>query len=223
MGEMGTEGPIRVMIADDHRLFRAGLRLILSREEAVEIVGEAADGVQAIDVVRNLQPDVVLINITMPGMDGMKPIQAIKQESPATKPLLLTSARDETTIFKALRAGARGYLSKDASAPDLVKAIQAIHYGELWVERSLIARFFESETLTDVSKKERHEWTQERLTTREQEVLRLLASGGTNKDIAHVLCISEKTVKCHVNHIFQKLHVTRRLQAVLYAIQRGLS
>lgn len=219
---MGLGGRIRVVIADDHRLFREGLRLILSREGGIDIVGEATNGLQTIEVVSDLQPDVVLLDITMPGMDGIEVIRPVKEKSPETKPLMLTARMDEPMIFKALKAGAKGYLSKDACVSDLIKAIQAVHQGELWVERKLIARFVDGEAGAEVKGEDRPGRPREALTPREEEVLRLLASGGTNKEIAQVLFISEKTVKSHLNRIFRKLNVTRRLQAILYAIHRGL-
>jgi len=185
-------------------------------------VGEAASGPHTIDVVSKLQPDVILLNIAIPGMDAVEVLPPVRQRSPATKPLMLTAAVDEARIFEALRAGAKGYLSKDASVSDLLKAIQTVHQGELWVERRLIARFFEGEASAGVAEGHLHGRTKGVLTAREQEVVRLLASSCTNKDIAQTLCISEKTVKSHLHSIFRKLKVTRRLQVILYAIQRGL-
>lgn len=219
--DMGNQ--IRVVIADDHRLFREGLRLILSREASIETVGEAANSLQTIDLVSDLKPDVLLLSINMPSMDGIEVIMPLKEKSPATKPLVLTAAVDDALIFQALKAGAKGYLSKDASVFDLFKAIQVVYRGDLWVERKLIARFFEEEASAAFKGGGRRGRTQEGLTLREREILRLLASGCANKDIAQSLFISEKTVKSHLNSIFRKLHVTGRLQAVLYAIHRGLS
>ncbi len=219
---MPTGARIRVVIADDHRLFRTGLRLILSREDQIEIVGEAADGLQTIEVVTHVLPDVVLLDATMPRLDGIGVIASLRQKSPAVKPLMLVGVRDEGLIFKALRAGAKGYLSKDTAVPDLVKAIETVYHGELWVERKLIARFFEVIGPTGVVRVDLPGRTNQELTAREEEILRLLAAGGTNKDIGQALFISEKTVKCHLNNIFKKLKVTRRLQAILYVIHQGI-
>jgi two-component system NarL family response regulator len=218
---MGT--PIRIVIADDHRLFREGLRLILHQEKGIKIVGEAVNGPQAISVVHDLKPDVVLLDISMPEMNGIEVLPVIKKESPKTKPLMLTASVDEAKIFKALKAGAKGYMSKDASVPDLIKAIQAVQRGELWVQRRLLSRFFDEEAEADPRGNRQHETTEEDLSPREQEVLRCLVSGCTNKEIAEQLFISEKTVKTHLNNIFRKLRVTRRLHAILYAINRGLA
>ncbi len=213
---------IRVVIADNHRLFREGLRLILTREEDIEIVGEAANELQTIDVIHDLKPDVVLLDITMSGMNGIEVIRSILHQSPKTKPLMLTASKDEVMIFKALRAGAKGYLSKDASVSDLVKAIQAVRQGEMWVERKLIARFFDQEAIADFDDKDQKCQTNDELTPREHEVLHCLTKGSTNKEIAQALFISEKTVKSHLHSIFRKTDVTRRLEAILYAIHRGL-
>jgi len=214
---------IRVVIADDQRLLREMLRLTLRQEKGIEIVGEAGNGLQAIDVISDLKPDIVLLDIIMPEMNGIKVLPAIREKSPKTKALMLTVAKDEAMILKALKAGAKGYLSKDVGISDLIKAIQAVHQGELWVERKLMARFFEGESIADPKDDDRPGKTKEGLTPREQEVLRLLTKGSTNKEIAKALFISEKTVKSHLNSIFRKLKVSRRLQAILYAIRRGLS
>ena len=220
---MTMEGAIRLVIADSHQLFRAGLRLLLNSEEGIALVGDAAHGLETIEVVSALQPDVVLLDINLSGMDGVGILRPIKQQSPATKPLLLTSAQDEGLIFKALRAGAKGYLSKDTSSADLPKAIQAVHEGDLWVDRKMIARFVEEGAVADLREEKQRGRKKQALTTREEEILHLLASGGTNKDIGQALFISEKTVKCHLQSIFRKLNVTRRLQAILYAVHRGLA
>jgi DNA-binding NarL/FixJ family response regulator len=217
------EHRIQVLIADDHRLFREGIRRILREETDIQIVGEAADGLQTIIVVEDLKPDVVLLDIAMPEMDGIQVILPMRQKSPHTKPLMLTASVDEAKIFKSLKAGAKGYLSKDSSVSDLTKAIRAVHRGELWVERKLICRFFDQEAAVNSGGGNLRDKTKEGLSPREQEVLRLLATGCTNKEIADELFISEKTVKSHVNSIFRKLNVTRRLHAILYAISKGLS
>ncbi len=221
-GQMTTASPIRIVIADSHQLFRAGLRLILSGENGIALVGETAHWFQTFEVVTTLQPDVLLLDTTLPGLDGIDALRPLRHKSPATKPLLLTSAQDEGLIFKALRAGAKGYLSKDTSSADLPKAIQAVHEGELWVDRKMIARFVEEGAVADLREEKQRGRKKQALTTREEEILRLLPSGGTNKDIGQALFISEKTVKSHVHNIFQKLNVTRRLQAILYAVNRGL-
>lgn len=220
---MASAHPIRVVIIDDHRLFREGLRLILKSIKGIDIVAEAVNGIQAIDVISDLKPDIAFVDITMPQLDGLKLLPIIKQKSPETKSLMLTSSTDEDTIIKALKAGAKGYLSKDASISCLLNAIKVINKGELWVERKLIARYFNDTANANPIQRERREKVKQALTSREQEVLHLLTQGNTNKEIAQKLFISEKTVKSHLNRIFKKFNVTRRLEAILYAIKQGLS
>jgi DNA-binding NarL/FixJ family response regulator len=211
------------VIANDHRLFREGLRLMLARDESIDVVDEAANRVQAIDLVRDFQPDVVLLDIILPEIHGIGVFRQIREESPKTKPLVLIPPKeDETMIFKALKLGAKGYVSKDATVSDLIKAIRAVYQGDVWVERKLITRFFDAQDMAHFQGEQQEGRTKEELTSREQEVLRCLTKGWTNKEIGQALFISEKTVKTHLNNIFKKLNVTRRLQAILYAIQRGL-
>ena len=218
---MGSK--IRVVIADDHSLFREMLRLTMRREGSVKIVGEAANGRQTIDVISELKPDIVLLNSTMPEMGGIEVLPVIREKNLKTKALMLTANKSETVIFKALKGGAKGYLSKNVSISDLIKAIQAVHKGELWVERKLMAKFFDKEAITDPKGESRAGRPKMVLTPREKEILSILTTGCTNKEIAKALFISEKTVKSHLNSIFRKLNVTRRLQAILQAINRGLS
>lgn len=222
---METEGNIRIVIAGDHRLFRAGLRLMLSEEESIEIVGEAANGIQALDIIADLKPDVVLLDLAISGMDSIKILAALRQTSPETKTLMFNPAVavDEEKIFISLKMGAKGYLSKNLGSCDLIKAVKAVQLGEMWIERRLMTKFFEEEHGTLTSAAERDTKSKEGLTMREQEVLSVLTKGLTNKEIANTLCISEKTVKTHLNNIFRKLNVTRRLHAILYAISRGIT
>ena len=217
---MGSQ--IRIVIADDHGLFRELLRITLRREGSIKIVGEAANVRQTIDLISELKPDIVLLNSSMPEMDGIEVFPEIREKNQNTKALMLTANKDEATIFKALRGGAKGYLSKDVSISNLIKAIQAVHKGELWVERKLMAKFLEGEAIANSRREGQAGKLKKVLTQRENEVLRLLTPGRTNKEIAKALFISEKTVKSHLNSIFKKLNVTRRLQAILYAINRGL-
>ena len=214
---------IKVVIADDQGLFRELLYLALRPEADIEIVGEAADGRQAIDLINDLRPDVVLLDSAMSMMDDTGVLQAIREKSLKTKALMLTANKDEAMIFSALKEGAKGYISKDASISNLIKAIQVVHEGELWVERKKIARFFEREASADLRGDNRARKPEEILTPREKEILCILTSGCTNKEIARVLFISEKTVKSHLNSVYKKLNVTRRLQAILCAVNGGLS
>jgi two-component system response regulator DegU len=216
------EGKIKVVIADDHRLFREMLRLALHKEKTIKIVGEAATGRQAIEAIKNIKPDIALLEIILPEMEGLEVLPVIRDKSPKTKVLMLAAHKDEAKIFKALKAGAKGYVSKDASVSDLIKAIQTVHKGELWVERKQMARFFDRETVHSPKGEGQPARRKSVLTAREKEVLSLLSTGQTNKQIAKALFISEKTVKSHLNSIFRKLKVTHRLQAILHAINRGL-
>ena len=220
---INIKGQIRIVIVEDHALFREGLHLIIKNEECIEIVGEAANGSQAIETIRDLQPDVVLLDISVPEMDGIEVIQPIRKVSPKTKPLI--TATDENTILRALSAGAKGYLSKNTSGSSLIKAIKAVHKGELWVERKIIASFLDTEKTAnaiDLCADDRGKKTNKSITRREQEILKLLAKGLTNKEIAQTLFISQKTVRTHLNSIFRKLNVCRRLEARLHAIKHGL-
>ncbi|MBW1965300.1 MAG: response regulator transcription factor [Deltaproteobacteria bacterium] len=216
---MGPDSKIRIVVVEDHRLFREGLRLILNGEKSFEIVGEAANGLQAIDLISGLKPYVVLLDITMPELSGIDIIPLIKQKSPGTKALMLTASKDETKIFKSLKAGARGYLTKNTTILELTKAIKVVNKGQLWIERKLFARYFNGDITSDIGREGR----QEKLTPREQDVLHLLIKGFTNKEIANDLFISEKTVKSHLNKIFKKLNVSRRLGAILTAIKLGFA
>jgi len=213
---------IRIVIAGDCRLFREMLRLALRKEKGIKIVGEADNGPQAIEAISNLKPDVALLEIGLSDMDGIGILPKIREKSLKTKALMLTADNDETMIFKALKAGAKGCVSKDVNLSDLIKAIQSVHQGELWVTRKKMARFFDKEAVANPGRGDRPTRKKETLTPREKEILSILISGCTNKDIAKALYISEKTVKSHLNSIFKKLNVSHRLQAILYAIERGL-
>ncbi len=218
---METDRTIRIVIAQDHRLFREGICLLLNDHKNLEIVGEAANGLQAIDMIGDLKPDVALLDITMSELDGIHVIPIIKQKSPGTKALVLAGATDESTVVNALKAGAKGYLSKSASTSNLIKAIHVVHNDELWVERKLLARFFNGAVGAEEGEEDPQKNIKNDLTPREEDVLRLLTEGLTNKEIANKLFICEKTVKSHLNNIFKKLDVSRRLQAILTAIKLG--
>jgi DNA-binding NarL/FixJ family response regulator len=223
-GRQKTDGPpaarhsIRVVVVGGQRLFREALRALLS-EDGVAIVGEAADGVEGIGLVRRLQPHVVLLDLAMPETEQAELMHNMKRASPDTKSLLITPSADDARLCRALKAGATGYVSKDASVADLRNAVQGVFRGELWVERRLIVGILKGTELLRSAVSERPAGS---LTDREREVLRSLTSGGTNRDIAETLSISEKTVKTHLNNIFRKLHVARRLEAVVFAIRQGL-
>lgn len=216
------EDSIKVVIADDRKLFREAIGSIIGSEENIQIVGEVTNGLQAIFTIDDLKPDVVLLGIILRSVEDINFISPIREKSPHTKPILLTKTVDESLMFRALEVGVRGYISKDTSVPELVKAIHAVHQGELWAERKLIAKYFDKEGRSHSIEGNGDSNKDDKLTSREIDVLKLLTTGCTNKEIAQGLFISEKTVKSHLNRIFKKLKVTRRLEATLCAINKGL-
>ncbi len=204
----------RILIADDHSVVRQGLRMFLGADPELEIVGEARNGAEAVALARQLRPDVVLMDLLMPVMDGIAATAAIRQEMPDTEVVALTSVLEDAAVMDAMRVGAIGYLLKDTDAHELRRAIKAAAAGQVQLSPQAAERL-----LREVRTPEKSE---EPLTGRETEVLRLLAQGKANKEIARGLHISEQTVKTHVSHILNKLGVLSRTQAALYAIRTGL-
>ncbi|HXV42617.1 MAG TPA: response regulator transcription factor [Anaerolineae bacterium] len=204
---------IRILLADDHSVVRQGLRMFLSLDPELEIVGEAADGAEALRLARTLKPDVVLMDLLMPVMDGIAAITAIRRELPETEVIALTSVLEDASVVGAVRAGAIGYLLKDTEADELRRAIKAAAAGQVQLSPKAITRLLREIRVPE---------SPESLTGRETEVLKALAHGQSNKEIAHSLVISEKTVKTHVSHILNKLQLPSRTQAALYAIRIGL-
>jgi NarL family two-component system response regulator LiaR len=204
---------IRILIADDHSVVRQGLRMFLNLDPDFEIVGEAADGAQALALARQLKPDVVLMDLLMPVMDGIEATAAIRREQPDVEVIALTSVLEDASVIGAVRAGAIGYLLKNAEADELCRAIRAAAAGQVQLSPKAAERL-----LREVRAPE----SPEALTERETEVLRLLAQGQANKEIARALNIGEKTVKTHVSNILAKLSVPSRTQAALYAVRIGL-
>jgi two-component system, NarL family, response regulator LiaR len=218
---MNDHQAIRVMIVDDHRMVRSGLRGFLSGEPGLDVVGEAETGEEAVAAVPTLCPDVVLMDLMMPGMGGTAAIGVLRASHPAMKIMALTSFADDAQVFPALEAGANGYLLKDVDPDELVAAIRAVHAGESpldpEVAKRLLSRFQRPGATTGIT-----EAAHEALTEREMDVLRLLTQGKSNKEIARALFIGDRTVKSHLSAIFQKLDVTDRTQAALYAVRHGL-
>ncbi len=204
---------IRIVIADDHSVVRQGLRMFLGLDPELEVVGEAADGAEALRLARQLRPDVVLMDLLMPVMDGITATAAIRSELPDTEVLALTSVLEDASVVGAVRAGAIGYLLKDTQADALCQAIKAAAAGQVQLTPRAAARLMQAVSAPE---------SPEELTERETEVLRLLAQGQSNKQIARNLHIGEKTVKTHVSNILSKLGVQSRTQATLYAIRIGL-
>jgi two-component system, NarL family, response regulator LiaR len=211
---------IRVLIADDHAVVRPGLRTFLDLQEDLEVVGEASDGGEAVEVAEREAPDVVLMDLVMPGMDGIAAIRALRERVPGARAIALTSFGDDERVFPAVRAGAAGYLLKDVEPGELVRAIRVVHAGQSVVHPAVASRLLE-ELAADGAATGRAPG--EVLTAREREVLRLIARGRSNKVIARELGVSEKTVKTHVSHILGKLGVTARTQAALFAVRHGLA
>ncbi len=204
---------IRILIADDHAVVRQGLRMFLALDPEFQIVGEASDGAEALEMARALRPDVVLMDLLMPVMDGIEATAAIRRELPDTEVLALTSVLEDGSVVGAVRAGAIGYLLKDAKAAELCRAIRAACAGQVQLPPRVAERL-----LREV----RAPIGPESLTEREVEVLRLLAEGRSNREIAEALTITEKTVKSHVSSILGKLGVPSRTQAALHAVRIGL-
>ena len=208
---------IRVVVADDHGVVRSGLERLLAGEDDVELVGAAADGEEAVQLAAERTPDVVLMDLSMPRVDGIEAIGRIRAERPETRVIVLTSFVDEDRMLPAVRAGAVGYLLKDVSPPDLVSAIRAVHAGGTLLHPTVV-----DELVREVSRDGEAPAATCPLTAREREVLTLIARGRANKAIAFDLGVAEKTVKTHVSNILGKLGLSDRTQAALYAVREGL-
>jgi NarL family two-component system response regulator LiaR len=208
---------IRVLIADDHAVVRQGLRTFLELQEDIEVVGDVADGSAAVEAALARSPDVVLMDLLMPGIGGVEAIKLIREQRPQARVLVLTSFQEDEQIFAAVRAGAAGYLLKDVEPQELVRAIRAAHEGEALLHPAVAARLME-----EFASEHGRIAAESSLTDREQEVLELIGRGLPNKLIARELGIAEKTVKTHVSAVLAKLGVTDRTQAALYAVRNGL-
>ena len=211
---------LRVLIADDHTLFREGMRQLLEMERDIEVVGEASDGIEVLAKTKELQPDVILMDINMPVVNGVTAISQVLAERPEVGIIVLTMFREDQYVFDAMRAGARGYLLKDAKPSDLIFAIRMVARG---------ASLIDPQMTTTVLKEFRRLASQVEpeqgvggLTPKELEILKLLAMGLSNKEIGRRLCLAEKTVKNYLSTIFQKLQINDRVQAAIYALRHGL-
>jgi two-component system, NarL family, response regulator LiaR len=216
--------PIRVLIVDDHAVVREGLRGFLDLQEGITVVGEAGDGRQAIEQAQALTPDVILMDLVMPGLDGVGAMRAVHELVPSSRVIVLTSFLDDERLMPALRAGAAGYLLKDVEPSDLARAVRSACSDEAMIDPIVASRLLralseqggQAQVALDAG-------AGERLTRREREVLELIAAGRSNKRIALELGIAEKTVKTHVGHLLAKLGVSDRTQAAVLAVQRGLA
>lgn len=204
---------VRIVVTDDHSVVRQGLRMFLELDDEIEIIGEAANGAEALDLAKTLQPDVVLMDLLMPVMDGITAISEIRKQAPGVEVVALTSVLEDASVVGAIRAGAIGYLLKDTNAEELRRAVKAAAQGQVQLAPEAAVRLMREVRTPDAP---------EALTDRETDVLRLLADGQSNKEIAASLSIGEKTVKTHVSSILAKLGVQSRTQAVLAAMRSGL-
>jgi NarL family two-component system response regulator LiaR len=211
--------PICIVIADDHAIVRKGLQMLISSEPELEIVGEAADGLEATQLARLLQPDILLLDLIMPHQGGLETIPQIRQVSPKTRILVLTSFAEDDKVFTAIKAGALGYLLKDSAPEELLQAIYDVYRGSPALHASIALKL-----MAELSRPADHlPRTEDPLTEREVDVLKLVARGFTNQTIAETLVISERTVGRHIVNILGKLHLANRTQAALYALRQGFT
>ena len=217
MPNSAAPGPIRVLIVDDHGVVREGLRAYLELEPDIEVVGEARDGLEGVRRAQELHPDVVLMDLVMPNMDGVDATSRIKEQRPDTHVIVLTSFLDDERVVPAIKAGATSYLLKDVAATDLARAIRGARAGQAQLHPEVARRLMQQVTTP------RKAEAGAQLTDREREVLRLLAEGRSNKEIARSLVVSERTVKGHVSNSLGKLGLQDRTQAALYAVRHGLA
>ena len=211
--------PIRVLVVDDHRIVREGIRSLMEDIEDIQVIGEAGNGYQCVTLVDNLNPDVVLMDLMMPRMDGLEATRQISGKHPHIQVLVLTSFINDEKVFPAIKAGARGYLLKDTGSKELIDAIRKVHRGE-----PSLAPEIAKKVLSEIRQPAPGEQpTPDPLTERELQVLKLVAQGKSNKQIASELNISIHTVRTHVNRILSKLHLANRVQATLYALRQGVS
>jgi len=214
------ESKIRVIIADDHPLFRQGIKQILELEKDIMVISQAANGDEAVRLAREQKPDVILMDINMPGSNGLQAIKEIKDENIDSKIIVLTIHEDREYLIKTIQMGAEGYVLKDAEPSVLIDAIRNVYQGQSYIQPTMTKELVKEFNRLTLHSKEKN--GENRLTTREREVLKLIAEGMINKEIATKLYISEKTVKNHVSSIFRKLNVSDRTQAAIYAIKHNI-
>lgn len=220
-GQAGGE-PIRVLIVDDHALFRRGLELVLSQEEDIDVVSEATDGVEAVERATELVPDVVLMDVRMPRASGIEAARAIRERLSATKVIMLTVSDDERDLYESVLAGANGYLLKEVSIEEVADAVRAVARGHSLISPSMASKLLQEFNELARRVEERQRATSPRLTDRELEVLKLVAKGLSNREIAHELYIAENTVKNHIRNVLEKLNLHSRMEAVVYAMREKL-
>lgn len=209
---------IRILVADDHAIVREGLRALIATEPGLELIGEASDGLEAVDKALALKPDIILLDMMMPRKDGLGAIEDIIKENPNARILVLTSFAEDDKVFPAIKAGALGYLLKDSSPQELLQAIHNVHQGEASLHPAIARKL-----MRELNQPPSLPPTTDPLTEREVDVLRLVAQGLSNDDIAEKLVVSERTVRTHVSHILDKLHLANRTQMALYAVREGIA
>lgn len=212
--------PIRILIVDDHTLFRSGIKALLQRQEDFEVVGEAGDGLEGLKRAKSLQPDVVLLDLHMPGIGGREAVKLLSEEVPACNVLLLTVSEDAEDLIETIRAGARGYLLKNIETDFLLNAIRSAARGESVVSPQMTGKLMMGVRMGKEGVAQEDD--KEKLSPREKEIIALLAKGVSNKEMANTLNVAESTVKIHVQNILKKLHLTSRVQAAVYAVEHGL-
>lgn len=212
--------PIRILIVDDHTLFRSGIKALLQRQDDFEVVGEAGDGLEGLKRAKSLQPDVVLLDLHMPGIGGREAVKLLSEEVPACNVLLLTVSEDAEDLIETIRAGARGYLLKNIETDFLLNAIRSAARGESVVSPQMTGKLMMGVRMGKEGFAQEDD--KEKLSPREKDIIALLAKGVSNKEMAHTLNVAESTVKIHVQNILKKLHLTSRVQAAVYAVEHGL-
>ena len=213
-----TDGTIVILIADDHAIVRQGLRALIDTEPGMKLIDEAKDGIEAVLKARQHQPDVILLDMVMPRQDGLETIKHIKAERPDARILVLTSFAEDEKVFPAIKAGALGYILKDASPNQLLQAIHDVYRGESSLHPTIARKL-----IMELHQAPNQPLTEDPLTEREVDVLKQVAQGHSNQQIAENLVLSERTVRAHVSHILEKLHLANRTQAALYALRNGIS
>ncbi len=217
-----TDEAIKVLIVDDHALFRRGLQMVLEGEADIDVVGEAGDGHEAAKTAEDTTPDVVLMDVRMPKRSGIEATRVIKDVLPSTKILMLTISDEEADLYEAIKAGASGYLLKEISIDEVANAVRSVNQGQSLISPSMASKLLTEFATMAKRRDERTQMAGPRLTDRELQVLKLVAKGQNNKDIGDSLYISENTVKNHVRNILEKLHLHSRMEAVVYAVKEKL-
>jgi DNA-binding NarL/FixJ family response regulator len=220
--QTGRPERLRVMVADDHALFRRGLQMVLEAEPDIDLVGEASDGVEAVEKSQELMPDVILMDVRMPKRSGIEAASQIKDLLPHVKILMLTISDEEADLYDAIKAGASGYLLKEIPIEEVADAIRSVWAGQSRISPSMASKLLNEFAAMSKATGDRSQIPAPRLTDREMEVLRLVAKGMNNRDIAKDLYISENTVKNHIRNILEKLHLHSRMEAVVYAVREKL-